>query len=125
MRETPIGGVRAPGILIHSQWTRYIRGEHFSSGVALGVRLDHPVLGVLFFVTAHLDSTVSRSAYRSSLANLREVISRCPYEATLVCGVDANTNLARLDQEENFIGPSLGFLTHRAWEGEIIIPGHM
>ena len=89
-------------------------------GSVLSFVLRHPVLGDLFFVTAHLDATTSRKAYAQSISNLDYVISQCPSEAALCCGIDASANLFGLDSEEALLGPYCGSTPrHMAWKARL------
>ena len=60
--DAPISGVRVPGIVIHDEQAEYAVEEAIVRPGVAAQLLDHPILGKLFLVTAHLDATTSREA---------------------------------------------------------------
>ena len=86
--------VRVPGAAVCPALANFVNEDPLMCGDdVVSFLLQHPLLGDIYFVTAHLDATTSRDAYAQSLANLDYVLSRCPSEAALCCGIDTNTNL--------------------------------
>ena len=99
--DTPSCGIRVPGAMICDSLVEFVEQDKILvCGSVLSFVLRHPELGDLYFISAHLDATTSRSAYAQSISNLDFVISQCPNDAAICCGVDANSNIFGLDPEE-------------------------
>ena len=98
---------RQPCIIIRDELVSCVRGEPVFEGMAIGVALRHPVLGLRWLVTAHLDASVSREKYRTTITDLMHVLSAAPRGAAVVCGVDANTSLMGVDASGLRIGHCL------------------
>ena len=83
--------------------------------------LDHPRLGKLFIISAHLDAGTSRDAFEASLTDWEYLVTRCPNDANLICGVDANSNLAAIGANDRLVGPVLGTAEHSAlWKSRLV-----
>ncbi len=68
------GGARIPGIVVCDEWSDYIASEPVFKGMTVGVLLDHPQIGPIFLISAHLSATTSRDDYQNSLDCLYDVI---------------------------------------------------
>ena len=102
-------GVRVPGAAVSPALSDFVTEDPTMCGDdVVSFVLHHPLLGDIYFVTAHLDATTSRDAYAQSLANLDFLLGRCPSDAALCCGIDANTSLYGVDlDEEVLVGPNI------------------
>ena len=101
------GGARVPAVVIHSRWDDYIK-DSVATGSAVGVELRLPILGHVFIVCAHLSATSSRSDFSQTLEDLETIFQAMPNDASVMCGVDANCNLAGVDSSRALVGPFTG-----------------
>ena len=80
--DTPSCGIRVPGAMICDSLVEFVEQDKILvCGSVLSFVLRHPVLGELYFVTAHLGATTSRAAFSQSISNLDYIFGRCPNEA--------------------------------------------
>ena len=93
-------------MFIHADWASYVVGSPMIVGFTVGQMLLHPQLGPVFLVSAHLSAASDRESYQQSLNDFHQVLSKCPFEATVLCGVDANTSLK--GHECDLVGPMTG-----------------
>lgn len=99
------GGRRSPAIIVHMHAISTIVSDPIFRDRALALHVVHPKFGTLWLISAHLDPSMSRPLFDSSLHDLHELLSVAPFEANIVVGVDANTNFRNVDDTGEFIGP--------------------
>ena len=78
------------------------------TGSAVGVKLQLPFLGLVFIVCAHLSATSSRTDFYQTLDDLETILKVVPNDAIVICGTDANCNLAGVDSSRMLVGPYTG-----------------
>ena len=66
---------------------------------------DHSALGLIWFVSAHLDAGKEKPAFLESSKSLVSALEAAPYEASLIIGIDANSNLGEFDDHHRLVGP--------------------
>ena len=98
------GGFRQPGIVIHKDLADS-SGSPVFLGRAMGVSLQHPLLGPRWLVSAHLDPSSCRKQYLESCTDLVSVLQLCPSDAVTIIGLDAQTCLDGVDGSGFFVGP--------------------